>query len=145
MIRKWNEKVHKEDVVIHIGDLCLSHSKEAPNTPNNPSPFLLEQLNGKIILVKGNHDTNNRVKSIIESMIIKVGGYRIFVTHNPQYAKEQYPINLCGHVHEKWQFKKLGDNSVIINMSVEQWDYSPMDINEIFKALSRWRKHETDN
>jgi len=142
MIQKWNEKVKDDDVVVIIGDFCLSQSKEAPNTPNNPSPNLLSQLKGTKILIKGSHDTNNRVKAIIESMVISYGGYKIFITHDPKYAKEYYKINLCGHLHDKWKFQKLGKDSIIVNMSVEQWNYTPIEINEILKSISKWKKHE---
>jgi calcineurin-like phosphoesterase family protein len=48
MIRKWNEKIEKNDIVYHLGDLSLASIEETKT--------ILDQLNGKIFLIKGNHD-----------------------------------------------------------------------------------------
>lgn len=48
MVRRWNEKVGPEDEVYHLGDVGLI----------NPDILkkILNRLNGKIYLVKGNHE-----------------------------------------------------------------------------------------
>lgn len=49
LIRRWNVKVGKGDLVYVLGDLIWkSASGEAHN--------LIKRLNGQIILIKGNHD-----------------------------------------------------------------------------------------
>lgn len=138
IVKKWNEKVKPEDTVFFLGDFCMKKSSEAPE--GKTFDYYKGRLNGKIIFFKGNHDKNNGNKSIIESMVIKHGGSRIYMTHDPKFAKEDFKYNFCGHVHEKWQFRKIGKRSVIINLSVEQWNYQPVDINEIFSALSKWKR-----
>jgi calcineurin-like phosphoesterase family protein len=98
---------------------------------------LFTELNGKPML-SGN--SRNKNKSVIESMVINYGGFRIYMTHNPKFAKPDFKWNFAGHVHEKWQFQKLGENSTIVNLSVEQWKYAPVTIGEIQAAYSRWIK-----
>ena len=46
MIERWNSVVGQYDKVYHLGDVAFPRRKLA----------LLEQLNGKKILIKGNHD-----------------------------------------------------------------------------------------
>lgn len=140
MIRKWNERINPEDTVFHLGDFCLSKSTEAPEARKDAYEFVREQLKGNIIFLRGNHDKNNKQKSIIESIVVDYGGKRIYLTHNPKFAKEEFQINFCGHVHEKWQFKKLGKKSIIVNLSVEHWNYQPVNINEIISAMSDWKR-----
>ncbi len=52
MILRWNEKVKKNDIVYHLGDIGLMASRKPIE--------ILERLNGKIHLIKGNHDDLNR-------------------------------------------------------------------------------------
>ena len=61
---------------------------------------------------------HNKCKSIIENMTIYYGGKRIFMTHNPKYAREDM-LNFVGHVHEKWKIKRIGKTGIMVNLSVE--------------------------
>jgi calcineurin-like phosphoesterase family protein len=140
MIKKWNEKVGPEDLVFHLGDFGLSKSSEAPNAPKDPLTLIRTRLNGNIIFVAGNHDHNNRNKSIIESLIINHGGHRIYLTHDPKYYRKDFEWNFTGHCHgNNGTFHKI-DKSIIVDLSVDCWNFSPVDINEINQAYSEWRK-----
>jgi calcineurin-like phosphoesterase family protein len=141
MIRNWNERVKSGDLVFHLGDFCFKHApSESPEAPKDAFDIIRPQLNGDIVFISGNHDSRNGVKSIIESLVIHYGGKRIFLTHDPKYAKEDFALNFCGHVHDKWKFQKLGKKSIICNLSVDMWDYRPVDYNQIFGAVSAWLK-----
>lgn len=48
MIQRWNEKVGPEDEVYHLGDVGLCQADRLKE--------ILDQLNGKIYLLKGNHE-----------------------------------------------------------------------------------------
>jgi calcineurin-like phosphoesterase family protein len=48
MIKRWNSRVGKDDLVIHLGDFALGNKEEVSEIRN--------KLNGNIILLKGNHD-----------------------------------------------------------------------------------------
>ncbi len=141
IIKNFNERVGEDDLVFFLGDFCMKTSSEASDAPKKAFDYYRNQLKCKnIIFIKGNHDGHNNVKSPIESLIIQHGGKRIYVTHDPKYAKEDFFFNFCGHVHEKYQFKKLGKKSIICNLSVEVWSYRPVDYNEIYSAYSKWSK-----
>jgi len=141
IIKNINDRVGENDTIFFLGDFCMKRSSEASNAPQNAFDYYRNQIKCKnIIFIQGNHDHNNGTQTIIQSLIIEHGGCRIFVTHDPKYAKEDFKLNFCGHVHEKWQFKKLGKKSIICNLSVENWNYRPVDINEIMQSYSEWRK-----
>lgn len=53
IIANWNQRVQADDQVYLLGDVAM--------VPNKPSAFaevaaVLEQLNGQLIIIKGNHD-----------------------------------------------------------------------------------------
>jgi calcineurin-like phosphoesterase family protein len=49
MIKRWNDKVGKDDLVYHLGDFALMPAAKLRQ--------LREQLNGKICLIAGNHES----------------------------------------------------------------------------------------
>lgn len=146
IIRKINERVEETDWLIYLGDFCMKASSEASEAPKKAFDYYRSQINCKnIIFLRGNHDNNNSTKTPIESLVINHGGKRIYITHDPKYAKEDFEFNFCGHTHNKWHFKKLGKKSTVVNLSVENWDYYPVTISEIFQAYSKWLKSGRKN
>jgi len=77
LIKMWNSRVSPEDTVFHLGDFCFKKLK------GKTAQFYLNQLNGKIIVVKGNHDSNNGVKTCIEDVRIHLGGKELLLVHRP--------------------------------------------------------------
>lgn len=49
IIRRWNNKVDKGDLVYVLGDMIWK-------ARNDDAPGIIKSLNGQIILIKGNHD-----------------------------------------------------------------------------------------
>lgn len=58
IIERWNEVVKYDDVVYHLGDFIMSDL--------DSGIALIKQLNGKIKLAIGNHDTQNRLNSFCD-------------------------------------------------------------------------------
>jgi calcineurin-like phosphoesterase family protein len=54
MIHKWNSVVSTNDIVFHLGDVCICGATRAE--------FLLKRLNGRKLLIDGNHDHFSRTK-----------------------------------------------------------------------------------
>lgn len=144
LIRNWNERVKKDDIVYFLGDFCFRKClKEAPNSKSNAFDYYREQLNGDIIFIQGNHDRNNSVKSKIQHVVIEYGGKRIKLVHKPEHADGRYDINLVGHVHEKWQVqqKTLDCNiTTLINVGVDVWDFRPVNFEELMKRRNQYFK-----
>lgn len=141
IIRNWNQIVKKEDTVYCIGDWGFTKSNEAYDAPRNCVKPIEEQLNGKIIVLQGNHDKTNHVKTIIQNMVIKIGGHKIFLVHDPLHANSNYDINFVGHVHNAWKFKKLTTKSIMINVGMDVWNFKPVTINQILSEYSTWKKN----
>ena len=112
IIKRWNETVSPEDDVYILGDLMLND--------NTHGMECLKRLNGKLHIVRGNHDTDSRwelyatLPNVVEManvIRIKVGKQRYYLSHYPTLTgnleKEhlsQLEINLFGHTHQQVEF-----------------------------------------
>jgi calcineurin-like phosphoesterase family protein len=123
IIKRWNKKVGKEDLVIPLGDFASGSEEEIKDLRN--------KLNGNIVLLRGNHYH----KSVRNAGFLIVKGTleidNIIFSHNP-LPKEEIPVgfvNVHGHIHEKESLNG-------INISVEKTNYEPVELNEL-KDLAR--------
>lgn len=109
----YNKIISPEDEVYILGDLMLNDNEEGLR--------LIEQLNGRIHVAIGNHDTDSRIElyktcsNIVDiqwAYRLKYKGYRFFLTHYPTLCGNwddgrtlrEKIINLCGHVHTQDPF-----------------------------------------
>jgi calcineurin-like phosphoesterase family protein len=144
LIKNWNARVSKEDLVIHFGDFCFRNTENSKYRGEGlclKSINYLEKLNGHITFIKGNHDKNNSLNAIISSCIIELGGDKIFCLHNPKDIDTRFKINLVGHVHEAWKIKEV-NHSYIVNVGVDVWGFNPITFDEIMKLISKFKKGE---
>ena len=112
MIEKWNSKVSQEDIVIHLGDFSFGHNEKIKE--------IREQLNGTIILIKGNHDwrIDEDCGFIIVTGALQIGN--LILSHFPLEVPDGF-TNIHGHIHHKESFKG-------INVSVEKTNYEPIEL-----------------
>ena len=104
---------------------------------------LAKRLNGRIILIKGNHDAFSDTKYRKMGMLpYKYYQFEeLFLSHKPfnvealRVAKDYgtLSVNLCGHTHE--QVDEL-DKEVHFNICVENYNYTPVHLDEIRLCLS---------
>ena len=123
MIRRWNNKVGKEDIVLHLGDFALGNEKEIKE--------LRDSLNGTIFLLKGNHDHKMLKKAgfIIINGTLEIGN--IIFSHNPLKKEDTRGfINVHGHIHEK-------ESLYGFNISVEKMNYEPVELDELMKKINQ--------
>lgn len=141
IIRKHNERVKPEDTVFFLGDFIFKGGKEG-----GVEKYLLfeKRLNGKFIFIEGNHDNNNSLKTIITKMYIHYGSKTICMTHRPEHADPSVPLNFCGHVHDKYKIKRLSDDSLIINFSVDVWNYYPVSFKQINSCVVEFLRQEKE-
>lgn len=146
MIAKFNERVKKEDLVFFLGDFGFKSGSNRGEGEKDKPNYFLNQLECKnIIFIEGNHDKKgkNGLKTPIQKIVIRLGGKYINLVHDPKFADTAYDFNLVGHVHEKWKFQRIKQGMSFTdccNVSVEQWNYYPININEINHAYSKWLK-----
>lgn len=139
IIRKHNERVKPEDTVFFLGDFIFKGGKEGGEERYREFE---KKLNGKFIFIKGNHDRNNSLRTIITRMYIHYGAKDICMTHRPENADPDVPWNFCGHVHQHYKVKRLNEKSLIVNLSVEVWNYYPVSFEEISSSVSAFLKEE---
>ncbi len=145
IIKRFNEIIKENDIVFCIGDFCFKNSKGGKKGEGMlyKPQYYLDQLNGNWIFIKGNHDRNNSLKTIIERLVIKHGGYRINLVHNPEFANVNYELNLTGHIHQLWKHKRIrrGESFTdCINVGVDVWNFYPVTFEEVIKAWYGWKK-----
>ena len=144
IIKNHNARVKPEDVVFFAGDFCFRNSpggKKGEGTILKAVDYI-RRLNGNFVFIKGNHDRNNSLKTIIEKVIVNYGKNRICIVHNPIHADANYNINLVGHIHEKWECRRLSDTSIMVNIGIDVWGFKPITFEEITKRYKQWLKNE---
>jgi calcineurin-like phosphoesterase family protein len=109
MMEQWNGRVRKKDEVVVLGDFSFGTAQQTND--------LIDQLNGKIYLIRGNHDRFLQDKEFDDSRFMFVRHYaelhdnrrKVILSHYPvtcyngQYRRSQKgePLTymLYGHVH----------------------------------------------
>ena len=131
LIGRWNDVVRSDDSVYLLGDFgAEGYEKE-----------ILSKLNGKIYLVKGNHDTksNEEYRSFgfceIYDHPIIIDGFWI-LSHDALYVNSNMPYaNLFGHVHNSPIIKDYSSQHYCV--SAERINYSPIDFEEIKRTIMK--------
>jgi len=128
IIKNHNAIVKKEDVVYNLGDFGFY--------PRDILAKVVASLNGRITLIKGNHDTKSN-KFYREVGFHEVIAYPIILhkflimSHEPVYlAVGTHFWNVHGHIHSN-----RSPTEKHINVSVEAVDYTPVNINDILKRV----------
>lgn len=147
IIKNHNERVKPEDEVYYVGDFCFKNSPGGKMGEGVPikSEYWLSKLNGKFIFIRGNHDRNNSLKVITVASHIKYGKNIIHLVHNPDFVDMDCKINLVGHVHNYWKFKRIkrGDKVTdAINVGVDMNKFRPVTFEEVFVSYECWKKKE---
>jgi len=139
IIKNHNERVKEEDVCIVIGDVYFRGGKEGGKQHYWE---LLKHMNGRITIIKGNHDRNNSVIDPFQSASMYISGVKTFCVHDPINSKIEYDLNLVAHVHNSWKIAALHEKnkkSLLINVGVTQWDYRPVLWLKLYELYEQWR------
>lgn len=100
MIRQWNSRVRHNDEVIILGDFTTYTDVEKINR-------LLEQLRGKKILIKGNHDYYVKKKGFHENLFQQITPYLEINDHRRKVILSHYPI-MC--YNGQYRFDENGNS-----------------------------------
>lgn len=136
IIKRWNEKVSKDDVIFHLGDFCFGNQKITSE--------IVQRLNGKKVLIMGNHDETRNVKWFMDCGFDEVYRYPIMynnyfiLSHEPiSYLKSPF-VNLYGHVHGSPNNPTFTKNSVCC--CVERWNYAPINFTTIMRNIEKLQR-----
>ena len=140
IIERWNERVGEHDYVYHLGDVFLG-SIDNIN--------YLQRLKGKIFIVLGNHDTDNRISHLgnVDGVLDykfalreKINGYHFYMSHDPTITSnlqkeslKQCTLNLYGHTHQKNNFYL--DYPFMYHVGVDSHDCAPVSIEQIISDM----------
>lgn len=153
LIDNWNKKVPKDGLVFHLGDFAFGGFDKIRN--------IREQLNGKICLIKGNHDPKNNSQNVSTlneifdhvtyQMKLKFDEYNVYLNHFPflcydgSYMKT---IQFFGHCHTSKDKSLDMDKIRLLNLFPNQYDvgvdnnnYSPISAKEAIEIIERQNEH----
>lgn len=143
LINNWNKVVEKDSIVFYLGDLSMRSKIEK-------TKWFVEQLNGKIHFILGNHDKEkeirklNRFESISDYIHLEVKDdenprkyQEIMMMHYPilQWNKSHYgAIHLHGHSHMSlmknpefdWYYKRK-----VLDIGCNGHNYTPLSYQQI--------------
>ena len=153
LVEIWNKKVDDGDTVYILGDIALSGGEKVLE--------LVKRLNGRKILIKGNHDRVSQQLSkefgnkVYDYLEIKDDGRNVVLSHYPIscFNKHYYgEFALYGHVHvsEEWEImeqvrRKFEEIGVPCNMygvgcCIPYMEYEPKTLNEIIEGYNLMRE-----
>ena len=151
IIRRHNEIVTDNDIVYFLGDACLGGASEEMIRKNCE---LIERLNGNIIMLRGNHDTDFRIaafkncKNVLEAgdvaKIIKYDDYKFYIGHYPTVTRvygekdlKSCLINLYGHTHQAGNFFRFDDKEipVMYHVGMDSHNCYPVRITDILAEV----------
>lgn len=104
LIKNWNERVTKDDVVYILGDFCWGTEKDWLR--------ILDKINGAKVLIKGNHDLKNP-SATLKSKFRQICDYKEITDHRRRIIMSHYPLmfyrasygddvwHFCGHTHNR--------------------------------------------
>ena len=148
LIENWNMVVGKRDVVYLLGDIGYDRPKGYVTAGIRP------QLNGRIEVVGGNHDTAEILQcfdKVHGVMVKQICGYKCVITHIPIHPQEMYwDYNIHGHLHsnvvKKWaetpdQGRAQGEyDPRYISACCEHVNFTPIPIEDLVMIRARGRK-----
>lgn len=117
LINSWNSVVHEKDLTYILGDITME---------NKEYFYQLSKLNGKKIVVLGNHDLWRDIPELLKYVdgvagAIKYKGFML--THVPIHVSEigQYRGNIHAHIHHNTlanfevnkRYDEVDDNPII--------------------------------
>lgn len=151
MIKRWNTKVGKGDIVYVLGDFIWKAA-------TNEAVSIIRRLNGQIILIKGNHDRflhNAAAKKALAGIkdyddicvTLEDGTTRRCILSHyfiPFYNGHRYQaIHLHGHSHLTeeaaeesritTELNEKGYDVKIYNVGCMYWNYTPVTLDEILE------------
>lgn len=133
LVDNHNSVVARGDTVVYGGDVFHRAKKDLKKA-------ILSNLNGRKILVRGNHDSAPEAMYdlgfdlVVEFLQMQVNNKMVMVSHYPKVSGT-YDILLHGHTHSN---KRVDGDK--INLCVEAWDYFPVSFEHLKKVMSNIHK-----
>lgn len=152
IIAEANMRCNETDTLIHVGDFCTRGVARGVPGLRYKWDHYAGQVVPMLTLLEGNHDKQNKTKTIGRHLFCHIAGWQVFVSHYPtdsdvhdpaliEYVHKACAFAICGHVHEKWLAKNAKIEGLPpllnINVGVDQHQYRPVSDDEV---LNIWLK-----
>lgn len=139
VITRWNETIQEDDDVYVLGDLMLNDNEHGLEC--------LRRLNGRLHLIRGNHDTDARWKlyseleNVVElcgwSCMLRIGKRYFYLSHWPvrigNGEEVHGPYCLHGHTHHDNAYEYIEDRCYNVNLDAH--NCYPVAIEDIIKNI----------
>ena len=144
LINNWNGVVKKGDLVYFLGDFGFP-----PKMQGTALTEIINELNGHIWWVMGNHDyknekaldlprhTKHKIVGMGDIAYVKLSAnkQRVFLCHYPMesWRSSCHGVwSMHGHTHEKNRI--TGRNR--LHIGVDAWDYTPVSEAQVIKIMT---------
>lgn len=141
IINAHNAVIQPEDEVYVLGDLMLGDSEKGIEC--------IKRMNGKLHVVRGNHDTDARWKMYAElsnvveqsnAIILKYNKHHFYMSHYPtltgnleKESLKQMTLNLYGHTHQTSNFYM--DMPYMYHVGVDSHNCAPVLLDDIIEEM----------
>ena len=146
-VERFNSVVQPDDDVYILGDLCLGGGGPEVLAANKE---LIERLHGKLHIIRGNHDTEPRVRmyasctNVVDEIkwadMLNYKGYHFYLSHFPTLTgnleKENLKkctCNLFGHTHQTTNFHL--DMPYLYHVGVDSHNCYPVNLDDIIEEM----------
>lgn len=147
IVARFNEVVSEDDVTYILGDMCSRGFFD-----NDDLKTFLGRLNGRKILVMGNHDREIsgdpaewRAQGFDEvyDVPVLVDGF-FLLSHEPAHMSRYSPyVNIFGHVHSNDMYRTYSACGACV--CVERNDFRPVCFDEIKEHIASDRERLVQN
>jgi calcineurin-like phosphoesterase family protein len=132
LIKNWNNAVHKNDTIYCQGDFALKCTQAQAQQ-------ILSRLNGKKILLVGNHDKVsiqlNGWDKILYADMIKDNHIRYYLSHYPLMQFPKSYVSVHGHCHGN-----LAQSKKRIDVGVDSNQYVPISFEQLRLKLLQYEE-----
>lgn len=166
LVKIWNETVSPDDTVYILGDIMLKHNLEDNEFEYGLS--LLRQLNGKLIIIRGNHDSLDKLERYKTCPNVvsagdaaaylnypEAGSYHFYLSHYPCLISQTKLkpvktalINLFGHTHQTEKFftapgmcegRFKNGHPYMYHVGMDSHNMRPVLLDDIIEEIKRKR------
>lgn len=141
ILNKHNAVVGYDDDVYVLGDCMLMD--------NVTGRALMNQMKGKLHIIRGNHDTEPRMElynsmwnvvEVCEGKFLNYNGYHFYLSHFPCLigniddgkSLKKKTLCLCGHIHTKNKFSDM-DKGPIYHVELDCSNNAPVSLDKIIE------------
>ena len=156
IIDNYNHVINQEDDIYILGDLLLGG---ADNLENGLQ--LLNQLKGKIHLIRGNHDSDilwmayKNLSNVVEmenSLYLNYNHFHFYLSHFPTLTSNRdYDkplkariLNLCGHTHTNNKWADI-DKGYIYHCELDAHNNFPILLDHIIEDFKNYSPLQLGN